>query len=43
MSSGPSEPIFMFFIQFEFYPTKWLRFEKKLSTNVIRISSSFFK
>jgi hypothetical protein len=29
MSSGPSGPIFMFLIQFEFYPTKWSRFEKK--------------
>jgi hypothetical protein len=28
MSSGPSGPIFMFLIQFEFYPTKRSRFEK---------------
>jgi hypothetical protein len=28
MSSGPSWPIFMFLIQFEFYPTKQSRFEK---------------
>jgi hypothetical protein len=28
MSSGPSGPIFTFFIQFEFYPTKRSRFEK---------------
>jgi hypothetical protein len=42
MSSGPSGHIFMFLIQFEFYSTKWLRFEKKISTNVLRISSSFY-
>jgi hypothetical protein len=42
MSSGPSGPIFTFLIQFEFYPTKRSRFEKKFSTNVLRISSSFF-
>jgi hypothetical protein len=41
MSSGPSKPIFTFLIQFEFYLTKQSRFEKKFSTNVIRISSSF--
>jgi hypothetical protein len=28
MSSGPSGPIFIFLIQFEFYPTKRSRFEK---------------
>jgi hypothetical protein len=28
ISSGPSESIFMFLIQFKFYPTKRLRFEK---------------
>jgi hypothetical protein len=28
MSSGSSRPIFTFLIQFEFYPTKRLRFEK---------------
>jgi hypothetical protein len=28
MSSGPSEPIFTFLFQFEFYPTKQSRFEK---------------
>jgi hypothetical protein len=28
MSGGPSGPIFMFLIQFDFYPTKRSRFEK---------------
>jgi hypothetical protein len=31
MSSGSSGHIFIFLIQFEFYPTKWSGFEKKNS------------
>jgi hypothetical protein len=37
-----SGPIFTFLIQFKFYPTKRSIFEKKISTNVFRILSSFF-
>jgi hypothetical protein len=38
---GPSGPNLALLVHFEFYPTKWLRFEKKFFTNVLRIWSSF--